>query len=113
MIESLAEKIIRKNFEEGNYEITTHAFERMNERMIDIDDVERCVVQGETIEFQKDIDTKDIKVLFQEDTEDIPEFYVVVKASYDMPSIVTVCRTDSEVWECIDNVLRRKERFRR
>ncbi|GAA6383533.1 hypothetical protein I2900191A2_21790 [Intestinibacter bartlettii] len=112
MIESLAEIIIRKNVEEGNYEITDHALQRMNEREIDIEDVETCIIKGETIEFQQDIETNDIKVLFQEHTDETPEFYVVVKCSYDMPSIITVCRRDNEVWECINNILHRRERFR-
>lgn len=113
MIESLAEKIIRKNVEEGNYEITDHAFQRMNERKMDIEDVETCIVKGQTIEFQQDIGTQDIKVLFQEYTDDNPGFYAVVKYSYDMPLIITVCRRDNEVWDCIDNILRRREKFRR
>ena len=53
--------------EEGNYEITDHALQRMNEREIDIEDVETCIIKGETIEFQQDIETNDITEARYED----------------------------------------------
>ncbi|KRQ86294.1 hypothetical protein ABG79_01917 [Caloramator mitchellensis] len=108
MIEQLAEKMIRKKVIEGNFDVTEHAVKRMAEREIDMDQVLDCIIRGKTIEFQTDRRTNDIKVLFQEATASKPEVYTVV-AALDTPLIITVCRTKEEVWECINNVLRRRE----
>lgn len=110
MIEQLAEKMIRKKVSEGQFDFTDHAIERMSEREIDIDKVLECVIKGKTIEFQTDRRTNDIKVLFQETTGEKPEVYTVV-AALDTPLIITVCRTKEEVWECVNDVLIRRERY--
>jgi len=110
MIEQLAEKMIRKKVSEGEYDFTAHAMDRMSERKIDIEKVVDCILIGKAIEFQPDKKTNDIKVLFQEATGERPEVYVVV-AAIETPLIITVCRTEKEVWECVDNVLQRRERF--
>lgn len=110
MIEQLAEKIIRKKVSEGEYNFTLHAMDRMSERKIDIEKVLDCILRGKTIEFQSDKKTNDIKVLFQEVTDERPDIYVVV-AAMETPLIITVCRTKKEVWECVENVLQRRERF--
>lgn len=109
MIEQLADKYIRKKVSEGEYDFTKHAMDRMSERKIDIEKVLDCILRGKTIEVQSDKKTNDIKVLFQEATDGRPEVYVVV-ASIETPLIITVCRTKKEVWECVDNVLQRRER---
>ncbi|MDS0526071.1 DUF4258 domain-containing protein [Clostridium sp. SHJSY1] len=110
MIEQLAEKMIRKKVREGQFDFTDHAIERMSEREIDIDKVLECVIKGKTIEFQTDRRTNDIKVLFQEATGKKTEVYTVV-AALDTPLIITVCKTKEEVWECVNDVLRRRERY--
>lgn len=110
MIEKLADRLIRKRVSEGCYRVSYHAHQRMGEREIDIDKVLECTLKGETIEFQKDRTTDDIKVLFQEATDKTPEIYVVV-AALNTPVIITACRTKDEAWESVDNVLQRMERF--
>ncbi|HYE12461.1 MAG TPA: DUF4258 domain-containing protein [Patescibacteria group bacterium] len=109
MIEQLAEKLIRKKISEYIFDVSKHASERMAERHIDIEKVLQCILKGETIEFQRDKITDDIKVLFQEATDKTPEIYVVV-AALDTPLIITVCRTKGEVWECVDDVLHRRRK---
>lgn len=110
MIEQFAEKMIRKKVSEGDFDITQHALERIAEREIAIDKVLDCIITGKTIEFQIDRRTNDIKVLFQEAADKKPEVYTVV-AALDTPLIITVCRTKEEVWECINNVLRRRGKY--
>jgi hypothetical protein len=110
MIEQLAEKLIRKRVSEDCFDVSGHAHKRMAERQIEIEKVLECILKGQTIEFQKDKVTDDIKVLFQEATDKAPEIYVAV-AALDTPLIITVCRTKDEVWECIDNVLMRRGRY--
>ena len=110
MIEQLAEKLIRKRISEDRFYVSTHAHQRMAERQIDIEKVLECILQGQTIEFQRDKETDDIKVLFQEAIDKTPAIYVVV-AALDTPLIVTACRTKDEAWECVDSVLRRRERY--
>jgi hypothetical protein len=110
MIEQLAEKLIRARVNEGYFDVSPHALQRMAEREIDIEKVLECILQGQTIEFQRDRATDDIKVLFQEATEKTPEIYVVVVA-LDTPLVITVCRTKDEVWECVANVLKRRGRY--
>lgn len=108
MIEQLAEKIIRKKVSQGNFDFSRHALERMAEREIEYDKVIDCIIDGKAIDFQNNKGAGDIKVLFQEATDKEPEIYTVVAAS-ETPVIITVCRTDKEVWKCIDNVLMRRE----
>ncbi len=110
MIEQLVEKLIRKKVSEDCFYVSAHAHQRMAERQIDIEKVLECILKGKTIEFQKDRATDDIKVLFQEATDKMPEIYVVV-AALDTPLIITACRTRDEAWESIDSVLRRRGRF--
>ncbi len=110
MIEQLAEKLIRKRVSENHFDVSSHAHQRMAEREIDIEKVLECILKGKTIEFQKDKETDDIKVLFQEATDKTPDIYVVVIAS-DTPVIITACRTKDEAWECVNNVLRRRGRY--
>ncbi|KJF26894.1 hypothetical protein TZ02_11605 [Clostridium aceticum] len=111
-MEQLAEKMIRKKINEGDFDVTEHAMARMTERKIDFNKVLDCIIKGKTVEFQTDRRINDIKVLFQEATDKKPEIYTVV-AALDTPLIITVCRTKEEVWECIDNVLQRRERYKR
>lgn len=82
----------------------------MAERQIDIEKVLECILEGKTIEVQKDRVTDDIKVLSQEATDKTPEIYVVV-AALDTPLIITDCRTKGEAWECVDSVLKSRGRY--
>lgn len=107
MIEQLAEKLIRKRVSEDRFDVSAHAHQRMAERQIDIEKVLKCILEGQTVEFQRDKITDDIKVLFQEATDKTPEIYVIV-AALDTPLIITVCRTRDEVWKCVGDVLKRR-----
>lgn len=110
MIEQLAEKLIRKKVSEDCFDVSANAHQRMAERQIDIEKVLECILEGKTIEVQKDRVTDDIKVLFQEATDKTPEIYVVV-AALDTPLIITARRTKDEAWECVDSVLKRRGRY--
>lgn len=104
----MAENNIRKKVSEGNYIITTHAHERMAERKITEEKVIECITNGVNIETQIGKKINDFKILFQEGSKEKPEIYTVV-ADREKPVIVTVCRTKNEVWECVNNVLKRRE----
>lgn len=114
MIEEFSEilvKIIRGKIKEGLYSVSQHAHQRMAEREVEQEKVIECILSGKTLEIQEDKKADNIKVLFQEATDKTPEIYVVV-ASSEPPVIVTVCRTEEEVWESVDNVLRRRRCFK-
>lgn len=110
MIRQFAEKLIRKRVSDGLFDVSLHAIQRMSERQIEIEKVLESIIYGKSIDFQRDKSTDNIKVLFQDSTDGVPEIYTVV-AALDRPVIVTVCRTRDEVWECIENVLKRRERY--
>ena len=105
---AMAENNIRQKVKDGYYAVSMHAINRMAERKISIEKVIECIKKGENIEVQIGKDSNDLKVLFQEASEDKPDVYTVV-ADREKPVIVTVCRTKDEVWEQVDNVLKRRE----
>jgi hypothetical protein len=78
----------------------------MTERCIGKEKVKACIISGKLVEIQNQ--GRDIKVVIQEPTDELPEFYVVVAACYPRPHVITVCRTREEVWECIGGVLKRR-----
>lgn len=104
----MAEKNIRQKVYEGYYIVSKHAHDRMRERRIPEEKVIECITEGKNIEVQIGKEANDFKILFQEGNEEKPEVYTVV-ADRERPVIVTVCRTKEEVWECVDNVLKRRE----
>ncbi|MFW0892651.1 DUF4258 domain-containing protein [Clostridium perfringens] len=104
----IAEENIRKKVSEGKYFMSSHALNRMSEREIPEDKVIECIINGKNIEAQIGKEINDFKILFQEGNKEKPEVYTVV-ADRDIPVIVTVCRTNSEVWECVDSILKRRE----
>lgn len=104
----MAENNIRQKVTDGHYVVSKHAHDRMAERKVSLDKVISCITEGKNIEVQIGNEIDDLKVLFQEGNIDKPEVYTVV-ADRDVPVIVTVCRTKDEVWECIGNVLKRRE----
>jgi hypothetical protein len=104
-------KMVRQKVQEGDYYISAHAHQRMSEREIEQEKVVECIIRGEILEFQDGKNADNIRVLFQEATGKTPEIYVVVALS-DQPIVVTVCRTKEEVWENVDNVLRRRRCFK-
>ena len=104
----MAENNIRQKVKDGYYVVSMHASERMAERKIPEEKVIECITEGENIELQIGKEANDFKVLFQEANNEKPEVYTVV-ADRDKPVIVTVCRTKDEVWEYVDDVLKRRE----
>ncbi|KXS40969.1 MAG: hypothetical protein AWU54_1790 [Candidatus Frackibacter sp. T328-2] len=101
-------KFIRKWLNKGNIVYTDHAQERMKERKIKSSKVVEAILNGKPIEKQ-DHD-RDMKIIFQEATNDIPECYVVVAAdtSTSHAVVVTVCKTKKEVWDFINGLMARK-----
>lgn len=97
---------IKELTKKGFIEFSGHALDRMIEREIEDKKVIECILYGKVIEIQTSFE--DIHVLFQEATDKNPEIYVVVAASYPYPVVVTVCKTDSEVWEEINGLLKRR-----
>jgi hypothetical protein len=99
---------IKELTKKGLIEFSGHALDRMIEREIEDKKVIECILYGKVIEIQTNFE--DIHVLFQEATDKNPEIYVVVAASYPYPVVVTVCKTDSEVWEEINGLLKRRSK---
>lgn len=107
----MAEDNIRKKVNDGIYVVSYHAQQRMAEREVEIEKVIECILEGKRIEDQIGSELNDFKVLFQEGNSNKPEIYTVV-ADKDKPVIVTVCRTKDEVWECVGNLLKRREKHK-
>lgn len=85
---------------------TEHAILRMNQREIRDTQVYDCIVHGKFVE--KQFHGKQIKIIFQPNTEGIPPYYVVVANTSTYPLVITVCLTYAEVWEYMDGLLKRK-----
>lgn len=85
---------------------SSHAMDRMGERMITIDQVYDCILYGTNIETQ--YHGRDVKVVFQQAIAGIPSYYAVVADNYPFPEVVTVCSTMDEVWEFIGGILIRR-----
>ena len=83
-----------------------HAIDRMGERQITIDQVYDCTMYGLVVETQDH--GEDIKVVFQEQTNGAPGFYVVIADSSPFPEVITVCLTRDEAWETRNGILRRR-----
>lgn len=101
------EQWVRNQVRLGEYDISLHAIQRSSEREIDLESAIDCVLHGKIIEMGDYEDNDDICVLFQEPTDDVPEFYTVVAASY-KPNIVSICKRKKEVWDFIDGLLVRR-----
>lgn len=104
----IAVQYLRQKVENNKLTFSKHARKRMGERKIKYNDVEKAIIEGEPIERQEF--GEDVKVLFQEATDNIPECYVVVATAYPTPVVVTVCRTKDEAWECWNGILRRTKK---
>lgn len=89
--------LLRKAAKERTYIISKHALQRMGERNIAEEDVNKCAAEGEVMEVQKH--ERDVKVLLSGVDADGKEFYLVVALRYPRPVIVTVCRFREEAWE--------------
>jgi hypothetical protein len=107
---TLSANYIRAKAKEGKLIFSQHAIERMGERKIWKSSIINAILEGEEIGLQGRLDNiqnKDVKVLFQEATDDTPEFYVVVAASFPVVEVITVCYFKDEVWEWTGKIMRR------
>lgn len=106
-MKSIPEQWIRGCVQKKLFGYTEHAKQRMQEREIETDKVIECILNGKVIGIQAKYE--DIHVLFQEASKDRPEIYVVIAASSN-PLVITVCRTQDEIWEYTDGLLTRRKK---
>ncbi len=91
---------IRQKAAKQEIGVSPHALENMEIRKIWVDEVLEAIVSGEEIEIQN-FEGKNIRVLFQESTTDIPRFCVVVAVDHPEVQIVTVFNFKEEKFEYI------------
>lgn len=96
---SVQGSLIRQLAKKRQIVFSEHALERMFERGIEITNILESIQSGEEIEVQDFGPHEDIRVLFQEATNDIPGFYVVVAACFPRALVLTVCLTEQEIWQ--------------
>lgn len=99
---------IREMAKKGRINFTDHALARMGERKIWIDDVWRAILDGEVIEIQEIGPGYDVRVLFQEATDTVPRFYVVVAASFPVVDVISVVEFEEEIWEWLGKIMARR-----
>ena len=68
--------------------ILKHSLDKMKERKIRDQQVYDCVGNGKMVEEKQDLG-RDIGIVFQEATENLSDFYVVIAASHPLPEVVT------------------------
>lgn len=101
---------IRKMAQKGLIHFSAHALERMGERKVWFDDVLHAIWEGEEIEVQDFGSESDIKVLFQEATDTIPRFYVIVATSYPEVEVVSVIEFAEEAWDWLGKIMVRRRK---
>ncbi len=107
--QSIPGQLIRKLAAQGNLHITMHAYERMDERQILLDEVVDAICHGTEIEVQPpEAENPDIRVLFQE--VDGHNFYVVTLCRNMKCWVLSVCITEDEAWDVVKGILRRRSR---
>ncbi len=99
---------IRQKAEKEELTFSPHAIENMGLRKIWHDEVLEAIIHGETIDTQT-FEEKNVKVIFQQSTEEVPRFAVVVAADYPEVVIVTVFNFDESKFEYIES----QKRWRR
>ena len=88
---------IRAKVQSGDYEISFHAFERMRQRGITIDDLENVIIHGKIIE--ADAEAKPFpKCVFWGFTVDKGESIHVVCSVTPRSKVVTVYFPDEDQW---------------
>ncbi len=100
---------VRAMAKEGRINVTNHAYDKLGEREVFLDDVYNAIDKGEVIQIQNHGPDKDIRVVFQEATDKVPEFYVIVATSYPIVDIVSVCLFKDECWEWLGKTMARRE----
>jgi hypothetical protein len=92
---------IRQKAVKGDIGVSSHALDNMGKRKIRLDDALEAVISGDEIETQT-FEGKNVRVLFQESTTDIPEFCVVVAIDHPEVQIVTVFNFEEEKFEYVE-----------
>ncbi len=107
-IDSYQTSYIRQKAEKGEFTVSPHAIENMGFRKVWLDEVLEAIVHGEVIDTQT-FKEENIKVIFQQSTEEVPRFAVVVAADYPEVVIVTVFNFEKDKFEYIES----QKRWRR
>lgn len=81
---------LRKAIKDSKYIISEHALKRMGQRGITVEDVDRCVIEGEVVDKQGH--GENVKWVLRERDGEGEIFFVVVALSRPSPVIVTVMR---------------------
>lgn len=96
---------IRKCATENRLDFSAHALERMGRRKIRRNQVYDSIANGKIVEEQ--YHGLDFKYVFQEATDNKPNFYVVI-ADTPIPYVITVCNIKNEIWDYLDDRIKRK-----
>ncbi len=105
MSSSVQAAYVRAMAKAGKVHYSDYALSQMGARKIWQDQVNKAIAEGEELEVQDLGPKKDVRVLFQQATKDVPEFYVVVATSYPVVEVVTVCRFREEVWDWTGRIM--------
>ena len=82
--------LLRKSIGDSSYTISQHAFQRMGERGITIDDIERCALEGEFL--RKQDHGEDIKVVMRGCDGNREPFLMGAALCWPNPRVITVMR---------------------
>ncbi len=80
--------------------VSPHALENMGKRKIWLAEALEAIISGKELKIQP-FEGKNVRVLFQESTTDIPRFCVVVAIDHPEVEIVTVFNFEEEKYEYI------------
>ena len=99
---------IRQKAVKGDIGVSSHAQENMGIRKIWLDEALEAITSGDEVEIQS-FAGKNVRVLFQESTTDIPRFCVVVAIDHPEAQVVTAFNFDEEKFEYVE----KQKRWRR
>lgn len=99
---------VRAMAKSDRIKISDHALDRMGQRKIWFDDVMKAILHGEVIEVQDIGPDRDIRVFFQEATDAIPRFYVIVATSYPVVEVISVVEFKEEAWDWLGYIMARR-----
>lgn len=90
------EHYVRNANERGLLFFTDHAYEKMRKLKISQEEVINCIKCGFLVEQQDGYDGEDPRMIFYNGHE--RSFYVVVTVTEPDHLVITVCKTDFNVW---------------
>jgi hypothetical protein len=99
---------VRQKAKNGEIAISSHALENMGLRKIWQDEAIEAIISGDEIEIQR-FDGKNVRVIFQEPSGEVPRFAVVVDIDHPDIVMVTVFNFNEEKFEYIES----QKRWRR